>query len=50
VAIEDNRLVFRRETIYTNGRRDRSVEYKSLRQSSPVNAMTTPAAVATAKP
>jgi hypothetical protein len=50
VAIEDNRLVFRRETIFTNGRRERTVEYKSLRQPTQVNAMTTPAAVATAKP
>jgi len=50
VAIEDNRLVFRRETVFTNGRRERTVEYKSLRQASQVNAMTTPAAVATAKP
>ena len=50
VAIEDNRLVFRREMVFTNGRRERSVEYKSLRQANQVNAMTTPAAVATAKP
>ena len=50
VAIEDNRLVFRRETVFANGRRERSVEYKSLRQPTPVNGMTTPAAVATAKP
>ena len=51
VAIEDNKLVFRRETVFINGRRERSVEYKSLRQATQVNAMTTtPAAVATAKP
>ena len=51
VAIEDHRLVFRREMVFTNGRRERAVEYKSLRQASQVNnAMTTPAAVATAKP
>ncbi|HKY44909.1 MAG TPA: hypothetical protein VJM50_17585 [Pyrinomonadaceae bacterium] len=50
VAIEDNRLVFRRETVFTNGRRERTVEYKTLRQPGPVNAMPTPAAVATAKP
>jgi hypothetical protein len=50
VAIEDNRLVFRRETIFTNGRRERTVEYKPLRQPKPVNATTTPGAVATAKP
>jgi hypothetical protein len=49
VAIEDNRLVFRRETVFTNGRRERAVEYKPLRQPA-ANGMTTPAAVATAKP
>jgi hypothetical protein len=50
VAIEDNRLVFRRETVFTNGRRERTVEYKPLRQPTQVNAMTTPNAVAAAKP
>lgn len=51
VAIEDNRLVFRRETVFTDGRRERSVEYKSLRQPPPVNAVSTPGgSVATAKP
>ena len=52
VAIEDNRLVFRRETVFTDGRRERAVEYKSLRQPTPVNAVPTPgaASVATAKP
>jgi len=52
VAIEDNRLVFRRETVFSDGRRERSVEYKSLRQPTQVNAMTTPGdtAVAAAKP
>ncbi len=52
VAIEDNRLVFRRETVFTDGRRERSVEYKPLRQPSQVNSMTAPAnqSVATAQP
>jgi hypothetical protein len=51
VAIEDNRLVFRRETVFTDGRRDRSVEYKPLRQLSPVNSVSAPSgSVATAKP
>lgn len=52
VAIEDNRLVFRRETVFTDGRRERTVEYKPLRQPSPVNAVPVPgaASVATAKP
>ncbi len=39
VAIEDNRLVFRRETVFTNGKRERSVEMKPLRQASVVDAM-----------
>jgi hypothetical protein len=38
VAIEDNRLVFRRETVFNDGRRERAVEYKSLRQPTPVNS------------
>ena len=53
VAIEDNRLVFRRETVFNDGRRERAVEYKSLRQPSPVNSMSAGAAnpsVANAKP
>jgi hypothetical protein len=53
VAIEDNRLVFRRETVFTNGRRERSVEYKPLRQPTQANSMTAPAnnqSIATAKP
>ncbi len=40
VAIEDNRLIFRRETVFSDGRRERSVEIKPLRQASSVNAMT----------
>ena len=52
VAIEDSRLVFRRETVFTDGRRERTVEYKPLRQPSPVNSVPAPgaASVATAKP
>ena len=52
VAIEDNRLVFRRETVFTDGRRERAVEYKPLRQPAQVNSMTAPAnpTVATAQP
>jgi hypothetical protein len=52
VAIEDNRLVFRRETVFTDGHRERSVEYKPLRQPTPVNSMTVPAnqSVATTNP
>lgn len=40
VAIEENRLVFRRETVWVNGKRERVVEIKPLRQPSPVDAMT----------
>lgn len=52
VAIEDNRLVFRRETVFTDGRRERAVEYKPLRQPAQVNSMSAPPnpSVATAKP
>jgi len=56
VAIEDNRLVFRHDIVFTDGRRERSVETKSLRQATPVNNVTvSPTAasgesVATAKP
>ncbi len=52
VAIEDNRLVFRHETVFTDGHRERSVEYKPMRQPSQVNSMTVPAnpSVATANP
>lgn len=46
VAIEDSRLVFRHETIYTDGKRDVSVETKSLRQPSTVDAMTAAKAAA----
>lgn len=41
VAIEDNRLVFRRETVFSDGRRERSVEMKPLRQPSAVDALAT---------
>jgi hypothetical protein len=39
VAIEDNRLVFRHETVFSDGRRERSVEVKPLRQSSAVDSL-----------
>lgn len=56
VAIEDNRLVFRRETVYSDGKRDRTVEMKPLRQPSTVDALaaaaarTAPAATPVAEP
>ena len=43
VAIEDNRLIFRREVVFTDGRRERSVEIKALRQpGSPTDMTSTP--------
>jgi hypothetical protein len=39
VAIEDSRLVFRREIVFGDGRRERSVELKALRQPNSVNIM-----------
>jgi len=51
VAIEDTRLVFRHEIVFTDGRRERSVQLKALRQPSPVNAMSAAGAtVSVAKP
>ncbi len=40
VAIEEGRLVFRRDIMWNDGRREKSVEIKTLRQPSPVEAMT----------
>jgi hypothetical protein len=49
VAIEDNRLVFRREIIYTDGRRERTVDMKPLRQQATIDvfaaAKTSPTSV-----
>lgn len=39
VAIEDTRLVFRHETVFTDGKHQLSVETKALRQQPPVDAM-----------
>jgi len=47
VAIEDSRLVFRHEVVFTDGRRERSVEFKALRQSTLADALTTTAKAAT---
>jgi hypothetical protein len=50
VAIEDTRLVFRHEIVFTDGRRERSVQLKTLRKSN-VNAMSAAGATASvAKP
>src|ERR1043166_7161780 len=40
VAIEESRLIFRRDTVWTDAHKDKSVEIKPLRQPSPVEAMT----------
>ena len=50
VAIEDNRLVFRRDTVFSDGRRERSVELKGLRQPNPVSAMATAPVASAEKP
>lgn len=48
VAIEDNRLIFRRETVFRDGRRERSVEIKSLRlPGSPAEMINTPSSATT---
>ena len=50
VAIEDSRLVFRHETVFTDGKRQLSVETKALRQQSVVDAMTAAKAPASEAP
>jgi hypothetical protein len=50
VAIEETRLVFRRDTVWIDGRREKSVEIKPLRQPNPVNAMTTAKSAPTNSP
>jgi len=40
VAIEENRLIFRRDMVMSDGRREQSVEAKPLRAPDPVQAMT----------
>jgi hypothetical protein len=39
VAIEDTRLVFRREIVYSDGKRERSVEMKTLRSVTAVESL-----------
>jgi hypothetical protein len=47
VAIEENRLIFRREIVWTSGKREKTVEMKSLREAKPIESMTaTPTAAA----
>lgn len=40
VAIEENRLVFRRDIIWADGRREKGVEIKPLRTPTPAESMT----------
>jgi hypothetical protein len=53
VAIEETRLIFRRETVFLDGRRERSVEIKPLRQAESADLMsaaqTEPTSSATAE-
>jgi hypothetical protein len=39
VAIEEGRLVFRRDILWTDGKREKMVEIKPLRASNPAEAM-----------
>lgn len=48
VAIEENNLTFRRDTVWLDGRREKSIEVKPLRKPSPVEDMTAKAAPANA--
>ena len=48
VAIEEARLVFRRDIVWTDGRHEKTVEIKPLRQVNPVEAMTSKTAPASA--
>ncbi len=50
VAIEETRLVFRRDIVWTDGRREKAVEIKPLRQPSPVEAMTSAKTAPTTTP
>ena len=50
VAIEEGRLVFRRDIVWTDGRREKSVELKALRAPSPVETMTSTQSAAKASP
>jgi hypothetical protein len=50
VAIEEGRLVFRRDIMWNDGRREKSVEVKPLRQPSPVEAMTAAKAAPASSP
>ena len=40
VAIEEGRLIFRRDLVWTDGRKEKTVETKALRPTTPIEAMT----------
>ena|ERR1051325_5490443 len=50
VAIEEGRLIFRRDIVWTDGRREKAVEVKPLRTQNQVEAMTAAKAPATDAP
>ena len=50
VAIEESRLILRRETVWGDGRRENSVEIKPLRKPTPAEEMTTTAAAPASVP
>jgi len=50
VAIEEGRLVFRRDMVWTDGRREKSVEIKPLRPYNPMETMTSAQSSAKAAP
>src|SRR2546423_4492245 len=50
VAIEEGRLIFRRDIVWTDGRREKSVEVKPLRTQNQVEAMTAAKASPTEAP
>jgi hypothetical protein len=50
VAIEENRLVFRRNVVWADGRREKTVEIKPLRKPSPVEDMAAKAPANTPAP
>jgi hypothetical protein len=50
VAIEENRLVFRRDVVWADGRREKTVEIKPLRKPSPVVDMAAKAPANTPAP
>jgi hypothetical protein len=50
VAIEESRLIFRRDIVWTDGHRDKTVEIKPLRTPNPIEAMTSAKAAPASAP